>query len=65
MPQPPPPPTDNPDLWTLGRSAAFLGLAPRDLLVLLRTGALRYVRRGCRYRIHRAELDRYRGERRG
>ena len=56
-------PPENPDLWTLGQSAAFLGLAQRDLLALLRAGTLRYVRRGLRYRIHRAELDRYRAER--
>jgi hypothetical protein len=40
-----------------------LGLPQRELLVLFRTGALRYVRRGLRYRVHKAELDRYREER--
>jgi excisionase family DNA binding protein len=55
-------PPDNPDLWTLSQAAAFLGLLQRDLLVLIRTGALRCVRRGLRYRIHKAELDRYREE---
>jgi excisionase family DNA binding protein len=53
-------PPENPDLWTLAESAAFLGVSPRDLLELLREGTLRYVRRGLRVRIHRAELDRYR-----
>jgi excisionase family DNA binding protein len=53
-------PADNPDLWTLAQSAAFLGVSGRGLLELLRQGALRYVRRGLRVRIHRAELDRYR-----
>ena len=57
------PPPDNPDLWTLAQSAAFLGLPQRELLVLFRTGALRYVRRGLKYRVHKAELDRYREER--
>ncbi len=56
-------PPENPDLWTLGQAAAFLGLPQRDLLELVRTGALRCVRRGLRYRIHKAELDRYREER--
>jgi excisionase family DNA binding protein len=55
------PPLD-PDLWTLAQSAAFLGVSPRDLMELLRAGELRYVRRGLRVRIHRAELDRYRQE---
>jgi excisionase family DNA binding protein len=55
-------PPDNPDLWTLSQAAAFLGLAQRELLALVRTGALRCVRRGLRYRIHKAELDRYREE---
>jgi hypothetical protein len=55
-----PVPPENPDLWTLGRAAAFLGVSPRELLGLLRGGALRYVRRGCRTRVHRDELRRYR-----
>jgi excisionase family DNA binding protein len=53
----------DPDLWTLAQSAAFLGVSPRALMELLRAGTLRYVRRGLRIRIHRAELDRYREER--
>jgi excisionase family DNA binding protein len=56
-------PPQDPDLWTLTQSAAFLGVTPRDLMELLRTGTLRYVRRGLRVRIHRAELNRYREER--
>jgi excisionase family DNA binding protein len=55
-------PPDNPDLWTLGQAAAFLGLAQRELVQLVRTGALRCVRRGLRYRIHKGELERYRAE---
>jgi excisionase family DNA binding protein len=51
---------DDPDLWTLSRCAAYLGVAPRELLRLLREGVVRYVRRGCRVRVHRAEVDRYR-----
>ncbi len=58
-----PRPPDNPDLWTLSQAAAYLGLVQRDLLVLVRAGALRCVRRGLRDRIHKAELDRYREER--
>jgi excisionase family DNA binding protein len=54
---------ENPDLWTLAASAAFLGVSPRDLQQLLRAGALHYVRRGLRVRIHRAELVRYREQR--
>jgi excisionase family DNA binding protein len=56
-------PPQDPDLWTLAQSAVFLGVSPRDLMELLRAGTLRYVRRGLRVRIHRAELDRYREER--
>jgi excisionase family DNA binding protein len=56
-------PPENPDLWTLSQAAAFLGLSQRELLALVRAGALRCVRRGLRYRIHKAELDRYREER--
>jgi excisionase family DNA binding protein len=55
-------PPDNPDLWTLGQAAAYLGRTQRELLDLVRTGALRYVRRGLRYRIHKAELERFRQE---
>jgi excisionase family DNA binding protein len=51
---------ENPDLWTLSRAAAYLRLSQRDLLQLLRQGALRYVRRGLRTRIHREEVERYR-----
>jgi excisionase family DNA binding protein len=58
-------PPENPDLWTLAQSAAFLGVSPRSLQELLRTGAVRYVRRGLRIRIHRAELDRYRAAHKG
>jgi hypothetical protein len=57
-----PGPRENPDLWTLSRAAAFLRLSQRDLLALLRVGALRYVRRGCRTRIHCEELTRYRDD---
>jgi excisionase family DNA binding protein len=49
----------NPDLWTLGQAADFLGISRRALLDLIRQGALRYVQRGIRFRIHRDELERY------
>lgn len=56
---------ESPDLWTLARAAAWLRLSQCELLGLLREGSLRYVRHGLRYRIHRAELERYRLLRRG
>ena len=55
-----PPPDLDPDLWTLGEAADFLGVSRSELLVLIRQRALRYVQRGLRYRIHRGELERYR-----
>jgi excisionase family DNA binding protein len=51
---------DNPDLWTLTQAADFLGVSRTELLGLIREGALRYVQRGIRFRIHRNELERYR-----
>jgi excisionase family DNA binding protein len=51
---------DNPDLWTLSQAADFLGVSRGELLDLIRGGALRYVQRGIRFRVHRGELERYR-----
>jgi excisionase family DNA binding protein len=52
-------PDSNPDLWTLGQAADFLGVSRSELLGLIREGSLRYVQRGIRVRIHREELERY------
>jgi excisionase family DNA binding protein len=53
-------PPDDPDLWTLGQAADYLEMSRKQLLELIRTGALRCVQRGLRFRIHLRELDRYR-----
>lgn len=51
----------NPDLWTLTQAADYLDVSRKQLLELIRQGDLRYVQRGLRIRIHREELERYRG----
>lgn len=53
-------PPDDPDLWTLGQAADYLEMSRKQLLELIRAGALRCVQRGLRYRIHLRELDGYR-----
>jgi excisionase family DNA binding protein len=58
-------PPEDPDLWTLGQAADYLEMSRKQLLELIRTGALRCVQRGLRFRIHLKELMRYREHQRG
>jgi excisionase family DNA binding protein len=51
---------EDPDLWTLGQAADYLELSRKQLLELIRSGALRCVQRGLRFRVHLRELARYR-----